>query len=265
MKRFLFIGTSHLIAFKSAWKTLKLNDSHEALFIGMSGPQLVFSLELGWIASGNFILPNEKVKYYSEFMSAPPQELAYKSDNIPIDFTPDVIIFQDMQFWYQVIERLKIDHHKIIFYDGIPISDSCFSEMEIEGLGYRGLSNHHRFGDIPIQSVFPLLFALRNKYPLALMRCYAAPLTPTTNIESKGIVIEQSSLDLFETLSAQLLDKYNCKFIPQNRATISPFLGTKNEYSIGSLDGETKLNRHCTLDFGILHLVDMLRDLGLNQ
>jgi hypothetical protein len=263
MKRFLFIGTSHLIAFKSAWQSLSLNTNHEALFVGMSGPQLVYSLKLGWIEKINLILPHEDIKYYIEFMSAQPFESAHKVDEIPINFVPDVIIFLDMQFWYQVVERIKIDEQNILLFDEVPISDSCFSEMKIEGVGYRGLSNHHRFGNIPQQSVYPLISCFRKKYPSALMQCYAAPLAPEFNIQTRCMVIKKSSLDLLENIFTHLLSKYDCNFIPQDRETITSLQATKNEYSIGSRNGRSLLDRHCTPDFGRIHLINMLRGLGL--
>lgn len=260
MKNILFIGTSHLVAFKKGWELISQDIDHRAVFIGISGPQLTYSLSQGaWVERGKLLVPSKLVKYYIEYVPVGNEE-SNDHEMILETFIPDAIVLVDMQFWYSVLTRFSREPAGLLTFDGAPISDTCFSEMQVQGMGYRALNNHHRFGDLAIQSVMPLLNQI---YKYSKSNCdlflFASPIPHQSRLAHREITINNSSLSFIEETFTSVLSKSGFKFMKQERKTITNQLATNDNYSIGpSLKNPKIPDIHCNADFGLEHIKSLL-------
>lgn len=269
-KSILFIGTSFLGAIKLAYEAHFESGCNNAVFVGISAPDLAAHLKSGWsVTDGCLQLPSTLPCFVSGFKQNSEQivnnatfSACSRLNGLDIDLCDyRKIIFVDM--FYRLAPTFIVNEDFFPSIKKEPVSDTLLTELKVNGNnGFISLdaNRYPRFGYIPFVNVKPLLVAIQKASSAKDFYLISAPRPPIGNINIQSrygdAITAKRSFDYLEQLYKKTLAKIGIEYLFQpNEVLDDGNLLTRVEYSRGPhLKRKNLLDSHMNEQYGVVVL-----------
>jgi hypothetical protein len=246
MKNLAVIGTSHVNALRAAVDAV----GGDPFFFALNAPILSKENSLGW--QGEIGTMSCQTDLGNKFLN----RIFSEADRVfdPVGF--EYICLVDFFFCYDYIFILRNSGIDMVSVEGRLISHNLFKEVIAAQLGWSQYSSKSAVGEVPGNSVLPLLASIRSRAPDAKIFLTPRPLQLAGNrsVLNINISLEEIILgrNLFDAAAIDLLSPLGITYISQPEKTFDKVTGlTANCYSVGPhATLSDRLDEHLNVDYG---------------
>lgn len=250
------IGTSHVGCIRDALNnpSISIQMWSNAFFFALNAPMLSKQNHLGWPDSNGVLSCNipEGRQLLGRLFGNP--DLRF----VPSDY--DIVLLVDFFYCYDFAHQLRDNILGKITVSGIPVSSSLYRQLIASRLGKSWYGPTAPLGEIPINSINPLLSEMKSAAPNTKFLLAARPAQPAANISSLGIKIDREellfSMNLFESAASSSLNEIGIEFVHRHTNQICSLSGmTPDHFSVGSHKTiKGRLDEHTNSKYGQLIL-----------
>lgn len=254
--RFAVVGTSHVGCIQSALKNPhpSIERWRDAFFFAVNAPMLAKQNVLGWPEpQGSMSCNFEEGRNFLRRLFGDPN----------IRFIPseyDVVLLVDFFYCYDFAYQLRDNKPGSRTISGTPVSDALYREVIMERVGRSWYGPNGPLGEIPRNSINPLLERMRRSAPNTKFLLAARPAQPSSNIAALRIQVDRqeifSDMKIFEEAATNRLSKIGIEFVSRRTEQNCSATGlTPDHFSVGPhRTRESTLDEHTNEDYGRLVL-----------
>lgn len=257
------VGTSHINSIKFAFDSeqSRLPSCDSVFYFGMKAPILSKQNQNGWPGDPgtmSFDLPEGRA-FINRIFKDPNRIF------IPESF--DVILFVDMFFCYDFSHICRDADESALRVDNILVSDIAYREILEARLGKSKYSMNCSVGQVPENSLMPLLETIRQRAPEASIYLTPRPMIPndehgrnTVRMNCSGVA---QGARLFDDAANSKLSSIGITYLPRDKTQICEKSAlTPKCFSVGRLATDSsRLDEHMNGEYGEIVLQSLSKNL----
>lgn len=227
------IGTSHLAMLKEAFSAAESPGfwQEEPFYLSVTAPMLSWQNHQGWPETGRMSFTSPQIQRHLQRLHGNP-DLVFD----PAAF--DTIILVDFFFCYDFAFILRDRQRERLTVGGVPVSDRAYARILEAQLGVSQYGAHSAMGEVPRNSVMPLLASLRQHAPAARIFVVPRPFQLAANQADLKLSLSAAEIgrmaELLDSTARKMLAPLDVTFLARSPAQTDPATGlTPDAFSKG--------------------------------